>query len=125
MRRLAMIAAGGTLAFAALLVQRPSLAGQSPKVEPAQTRGSVRFIQLPEMEAELPPGVARDAVLVNCGSCHSTRYITIQPRLTREAWVAVVTKMRKTYGAPVPEEQVNAIVDYVFAVRGAPAAPKP
>ena len=121
MKRVKLIAAAGSMSIAALLWQRPSPADQAPKVEPAQTRGSVRFIQLPELEPDLPPGAARDAVQVNCGACHSTRYITIQPPLTRETWVAEVTKMRKTYGAPVPEEQVNAIVDYLFAVRGAPA----
>lgn len=107
----------GPRAFSGAAPSKPEPA----KPDPAQTRGSVRFIELPEVEPDLPPGAARDAVLVNCVACHSTRYITIQPPLTRETWVAEVTKMRKTFGAPVPEEQVNAIVDYLVAVRGAPS----
>ena len=84
-----------------------------------QTRGSVRLVTLPEFEPDLPAGASRNTVVVACGACHSTRYITNQPPLSRETWVAEVTKMRKTYGAPVAEDRVNEIVDYCFAIRGA------
>ena len=47
------------------------------------------------------------------------KYITLQPPLSREAWTASVTKMRTTYGGPIPEEQVPKIVDYLVAINGA------
>ena len=80
--------------------------------------GTVRTLRLPEFEPDLPEGKGRSTVVVVCGSCHSTRYITIQPPLTRETWVAEVTKMQKTYGAPVPADKVEEIVNYLVAVRG-------
>jgi hypothetical protein len=41
-----------------------------------------------------------------------------QPPLPRKTWEAEVEKMRKTYGAPVADEDVAAIVDYLVAIRG-------
>jgi hypothetical protein len=98
---------------------RPATTRQTDAAADVQTRGSVRRITLPEFEPDLPAGASRNTVVVACGACHSTRYITNQPPLSRETWVAEVTKMRKTYGAPVAEDRVNEIVDYCFAVRGA------
>jgi hypothetical protein len=80
--------------------------------------GTVRTLRLPEFEPDLPEGKARNTVVVACGVCHSTRYITIQPPLTRETWVAEVTKMQKTFGAPIPPDKVEEIIDYLVTVRG-------
>jgi hypothetical protein len=55
--------------------------------------------------------------------CHSTRYITMQPAFPRAVWVAEVDKMRKTFGAPVTEEQAKTIVDYLVAIRGTKPTP--
>ena len=46
------------------------------------------------------------------------RYALEQPPLPRKTWEAEVDKMRKTYGAPVADEDVPAIVAYLVAVRG-------
>jgi hypothetical protein len=66
----------------------------------------------------LPPGPGRETVVVMCAVCHSTRYITIQPPLSRETWSAEVTKMQKTFGVLIPDENAGQIVDYLVAVRG-------
>ncbi|HEX3345925.1 MAG TPA: hypothetical protein VHS09_15175 [Polyangiaceae bacterium] len=60
----------------------------------------------------------RDQVTSSCVVCHSPRYVLDQPPLPRKAWEGIVDKMRKTYGAPVPDEDVPAIVGYLVAVRG-------
>jgi hypothetical protein len=70
------------------------------------------------VEAELPPGPGREAVVTYCGMCHSQAYNTIQPPLSRETWTAVVTKMRTTYSGPIPEEKVGEIVDYLVSIPG-------
>jgi hypothetical protein len=46
----------------------------------------------------------------------------MQPGFSKEAWTASVDKMRKTFGAPITNEQVPVIVDYLVAVRGSKAA---
>ena len=81
-------------------------------------RGSVRSIHLPEVEPELPKGPGRETTQLFCGVCHTTRYIMIQPPLSRETWLADVTKMRKVYAGPIPEEKIAEIMDYLMAVRG-------
>src|SRR5262249_12389592 len=51
-----------------------------------------------------------------CFSCHSRDYVTTQPRgKGKEFWTAEVTKMVNVYGAPIPEAERPAIVDYLFA----------
>ncbi|MET0166181.1 MAG: cytochrome c [Vicinamibacterales bacterium] len=58
------------------------------------------------------PGVAQ--VQANCVACHSLDYIELNSRfLDRKGWEAEVTKMMKAFGAPVKEEDVPAIVDYL------------
>jgi len=56
---------------------------------------------------------------VACLSCHSTRYITMQPPLNQAKWEESVRKMAKTYGAPIAEEQVVPIAQYLVAARQA------
>ena len=50
-----------------------------------------------------------------CSLCHSTRYITMQPPLPAASWEAEVTKMRKTFGAPIPDASAALIVKYLQA----------
>lgn len=93
----------------------------SQPVKPAVKSVVVR-IELPEMESPLPEAPGRDTVDIICGSCHSHRYITMQPRFSRKAWEATVDKMKKTYGAPIPDEKVKEVIDYLVAVRGTETA---
>jgi hypothetical protein len=84
----------------------------------AQEKGGPKTIELPQVQPNLPDAPGKAAVESGCVVCHSTRYITMQPAFPREVWVAEVDKMRKTFGAPVTEEQAKSIVDYLFAIRG-------
>ncbi|MEJ7736925.1 MAG: cytochrome c [Chitinophagaceae bacterium] len=54
----------------------------------------------------------------NCMSCHSARYIQMQPNLSEKAWLGLVTKMQKSFGAPIPDSSVNGIVQYLVTVKG-------
>jgi mono/diheme cytochrome c family protein len=80
----------------------------------------VRAIELPRYQPDLPPGPGREAFAVNCLSCHSTRYVTTQPPLSAAKWEESVRKMIKTYGAPIAEEQVQPIVQYLVAYTKSP-----
>jgi mono/diheme cytochrome c family protein len=76
---------------------------------------------LPEETAELAPGPNLETVQGNCGACHSSEYISTQPRTftnPRAFWTAEVTKMQHAYGAPVADADVPAIVDYLVATYG-------
>ena len=77
--------------------------------------------ELPEETAELAPGPGLEVVQANCVACHSADYISTQPRNFRDPtsfWTAEVNKMLHSYGAPVEESDVKAIVDYLAATYG-------
>lgn len=62
---------------------------------------------------ELAPGEGKAEVEGYCSVCHSTRYITMQPSLPATAWDAEVTKMKKTFGATIPDEATSKILGYL------------
>ena len=97
----------------------PSPAASTP--DGLVIRGTVRLIHLPEIEPDLPDKPGRETTKLMCGVCHTNRYIMIQPPLSRETWIAEVTKMRKVFSGPIPDEKVSEIVDYLVAARGAEA----
>jgi mono/diheme cytochrome c family protein len=75
-----------------------------------------------ETSLELRPGAARDLVQARCSVCHSLDYIQMNsPFLPRTGWEAEVRKMIKVMGAPVPDNEVATIVDYLAANYSAPA----
>jgi hypothetical protein len=78
----------------------------------------VHAITLPVMTPELPDGPGKDAVMGRCVLCHSPRYILMQPAFSEQTWIAEVTKMKKTFGAPIADEQVEEIVKYLVSIRG-------
>ena len=69
----------------------------------------------PSFTPELAEGDGRQEVQSFCATCHSTRYITMQPPLPGATWEAEVTKMMKTYGAPIPEAASKKITAYLQA----------
>jgi mono/diheme cytochrome c family protein len=73
---------------------------------------------LPDETAAFKPGTNLEVVQNNCTGCHSADYIQTQPRgpkFKQDFWQAEVTKMIKTYGAPIEDADVPKIVDYLSA----------
>jgi mono/diheme cytochrome c family protein len=87
-------------------------------VTPATQTGDVRSIQIPYYPPTLPGGPGQPMALSACVLCHTPRYITMQPPFPRKTWVAEVDKMRKTFGAPLTDEQAGQIVEYLVSIRG-------
>ncbi|MDB6033206.1 MAG: sorB [Verrucomicrobiales bacterium] len=77
--------------------------------------------QLPPETAKLKPGPGAEMVTAQCLLCHSADYISTQPRLSRTAWTAAVVKMKDKYGAPIPTNNIPALVDYLSKSYGAEA----
>ncbi|MBX9813782.1 MAG: hypothetical protein A4S12_08225 [Proteobacteria bacterium SG_bin5] len=67
-----------------------------------------------------PPGLSEkfEAVTQNCTGCHSSEFLTAQPKLSRAAWAAEVAKMRKVYHAPIEPGDDAALVDALVALQG-------
>lgn len=64
---------------------------------------------------ELAEGEGRAETESFCSSCHSNRYIIMQPPLPAANWEAEVTKMRKTFGATIPDASAALIIKYLQA----------
>jgi hypothetical protein len=97
-----------------------SQAGGQPATAPVgvEVRGTKHILHMPEVPFELPAGPGKDVVTIYCGVCHTQRYILLQPPFSKETWANEVTKMRKNYSAPIPDEKVQEIVNYLVSVRG-------
>jgi len=78
-------------------------------------------ISLPPETAAFKNGPGVEIVMAQCLLCHSADYVSTQPRLSRTAWKNTVIKMRDKYGAPLPEERIEALLDYLVKTYGAEA----
>jgi sulfite dehydrogenase (cytochrome) subunit B len=77
-------------------------------------------IEIPKETATLRPGPGAEVANGQCLICHSAEYITTQPRDKPLAfWKAEVEKMKKVYGAPIPDDQIDLIADYLARSYGA------
>ena len=102
------------VAFLAIAV--PSMATAVTPVSGANVS-----IKLPgDLGFHLKPGPGSELALAHCLTCHSSAYISTQPVLDKQHWTAEVTKMRKLYGAPIPEADVDAIAAYLTTAYGPP-----
>src|ERR1051325_729480 len=115
MKRSLLILAGLILAVASCRSQRQTQAEPAPK---PQADSAVHAIELPRYQPNLPAAPERDVFAVACLSCHSARYVTMQPPMTAAKWEESVRKMIKTFGAPITEQQVPQIVQYIMTKGG-------
>jgi mono/diheme cytochrome c family protein len=73
---------------------------------------------LPDETAAFKPGPNLETVQANCTGCHSADYIQTQPRgpkFGKDFWTAEVNKMIKVYGAPIDQNDIGKIVEYLAA----------
>lgn len=70
------------------------------------------------IETKLPEKPGYQTFNLNCLICHSSRYIISQPDLPEKTWTAIVTKMQKTFGAPVADSSAKEIVQYLVSIKG-------
>jgi cbb3-type cytochrome c oxidase subunit III len=95
------------------------LAGEIPSIDSSSLPSAqVRSITLPHLEPELAVAPGRDEFMMVCLSCHSPRYVLMQPPFARSQWEQTVDKMAKNYGAQMDREQRDAIIGYLVATHG-------
>lgn len=114
--RLALVAA----LAAPLVAASFGVAAQAPANSPAAA------LVWPKGVSRLADGLGLEAAQRHCLACHSADYVTTQPRGMPEAfWAGEVAKMRTAYGAPMSDDDAKAVVRYLSATYGAPAAATP
>jgi len=76
-------------------------------------------VQLPT-STEVFPGDSAGAKAANtyCLMCHSAGMVMNQPDLPKSAWLVEVNKMKNAFKAPIPEDQVSVIADYLDSIKG-------
>ncbi len=79
---------------------------------------TTRSITLPVIYPELKPGEGKEKVDTLCNICHSTDYITMQPKFSKAVWTTEVDKMIKVMGAPINGEDARVIINYLAANYG-------
>ena len=73
------------------------------------------------IELKKAPGV--EVVEVQCSACHSLDYIRMNaPFMRPETWQAEVSKMIKTFGADISDEDARTITDYLIRNYGTSGA---
>ena len=113
MKRLALAACVALVVVGATPAPRPS----SPNSKPAAA--SKVSITLPgDLSFQFKPGAGSQVATTYCLTCHSSAYVSTQPQLDKAHWDAEVTKMRKAYGAAIPDKDAGEIVDYLTAAYG-------
>ena len=75
--------------------------------------GETVSIALPPESIALKAGSGMDQTQTACRMCHSLDYITTQPGGGAAQWQGVVAKMMKVYGAPISEQDVKLIEEYL------------
>lgn len=87
-------------------------------LRPVSAAGETVSITLPSITFHLAPGPHVEEVEAFCSTCHSLRYILMQPPLSRAVWTAEVDKMIHVFGATIPPDKVPEIVDYLASHYG-------
>ena len=75
--------------------------------------GDYEVSAYPVPTLELAAGDGRQDIQIYCNTCHTPRYITMQPPLPAATWEAEVNKMNKAYGAGIPDDTARKIIAYL------------
>lgn len=70
-------------------------------------------IELPAETGSFKPASGAELANGQCLTCHSVEYIATQPPMPRPFWAASVKKMQDKYGAAIPPEQIEPLLDYL------------
>lgn len=78
-------------------------------------------VTLPNNSELFPRGAGADSANANCLICHSVDMVTRQPpSLTQHDWDAIVHKMKAGYGAPIADDQMAIVINYLTATFSRP-----
>ena len=88
-------------------------------ISPKPLSKEEKAIDINSVKVSLPYSDGVELVQANCITCHSLRYIEMQPDMTEKNWDKIVKKMIKNYGAPIADTTIaNKIIDYLASVKG-------
>jgi len=71
-------------------------------------------VEVPYISYEIKMGKGFDAVQANCLMCHSFGYIINQGPQSSDFWAKKIEKMIVHFKAPMSDEDVVTVTDYLF-----------
>ncbi len=103
-----LAATAATLCIAAAASGGPALAGSKSVELPADGMA---------LKPSTLPGYAK--AQANCVTCHSAEYMQYQPPTApRPYWDAMTRRMKTVFKAPIADEDIPLIVDYLVRTYG-------
>lgn len=106
-------------AAALLFASQPGQAQSGTSAPTAKTdSGNVHTITMPDISTDIPRGPHLDTFERNCLTCHTVRYVLMQPPFPKTVWENEVKKMVAAYGASITPQDQERIVEYLDAIRG-------
>jgi mono/diheme cytochrome c family protein len=75
-------------------------------------------VDLPASQISFPPGNGSVIANAYCLICHSAGMVLRQPALTQDEWTGEINKMRNSFGAPLPADQVESLAKYLRSING-------
>jgi mono/diheme cytochrome c family protein len=95
----------------------------------AEEKGAAKAVQtwtkvavdLPTSDTLFPAGNGADIANGQCLICHSAGMVLRQPPLTEDQWRGEINKMRNSFGAPLPADQVDTLARYLYSIDGSHA----
>src|SRR5215470_17689133 len=70
-------------------------------------------IQLPPETGAFKQDTGAEIANGQCLTCHSVEYVVMQPPMPRAFWKSSIQKMQQKCGSPLPDDQVEALADYL------------
>ena len=117
MRALAIMAALAVVPLVTIAAT-PAPHAKASKAKPAVASSKVSITMPGDLSFQFKPGAGSLSATTYCLTCHSSAYVSTQPPLDKAHWEAEVTKMRKAYGAAIPDKDAETIVDYLTTTYG-------
>lgn len=71
-------------------------------------------INTPYIDFPMKEGKGKETTEANCLICHSFGYMLNQGERSKSFWAGKVKKMKKVFKAPIAEEDMITITDYLF-----------
>jgi cytochrome c5 len=107
-----------SLACGAALRSSARADAATAKRDVALRQWAIVRVELPASGESFPPGIGADVASSQCLICHSAGMVLTQPPLKKDEWRAEIMKMRSAYGAPIPEDQVEGLSEYLKNING-------
>lgn len=77
-----------------------------------------KSIDLPLETDTYRPGPNVELAKAQCSICHSVEYTSSQPAMGEEFWNAIVLKMKNVFGAPISDEAIAPLTEYLVTAYG-------